>query len=119
MKHPVGQVGALDASGDAGTRTSGPREQLDMRQIDAVCPRRIVAGQQPERAQLVGRDAFRQERLLGDRRVFEHLVEPGDHTRIPGDRRCDSPNVLDQRCAAGIALLLVKPFGERPSALSI
>ena len=64
-------------------------------------------------------DAFRQERLLGDRRVFEHLVEPGDHTRIPGDRRCDSPNVLDQRCAAGIALLLVKPFGERPSALSI
>ena len=111
MGRPVREVGALDALGDAGTRPSGPRDQLDMGQIARVRLRILVVGQEPERAQLVEREACRQQRLFRDRGVLEHVVKPGDYARMPGDRGRDPLNVFDQRRPASVALPVVKPFG--------
>ena len=95
----VGQVGAFDGPREVGARSAGSCDSLDMGQIRLVGAQIQVAGQQPDRAQLVERDPFRQERLLGDRGVLERLVKPGDHTCVAGDGCCDPADVFDQRAS--------------------
>jgi hypothetical protein len=58
VERPVGQVGALDASGDIGARAACPRDPLDMSEISLVGPRIRVAREEPDRSELFVRESL-------------------------------------------------------------
>ena len=109
----------MTCAGDVGARSHGVRDEPDVPEVARGRARRPVAGQQPERAQLVGRHAFGQQVLLGDRRVLEHLVEPGRDARVGGDRRGHPRDVVDQRRSGAVVLPAVQPHGKRPRAVLV
>jgi hypothetical protein len=112
MQAPILQIGDLHHPSQIPRATGRANDQLEVRQVDPVRARVGRAMEQSQGAQLLARDALLEQLLFGDRREFEHLMQPRHGASLRGRPARDASHVPEDGYPVLLAVARMQPFGD-------
>jgi len=111
MSQPVVEVCTLDDPRQASRPSGSLDDVLDVRLVVVGAGVR-VAGQELDGRDLRRAHPGRAQLLDADRRAFEHLMQPGDDSRLARYRSGNAAYVIEQRRPVAVQRPVVNTFGE-------